>query len=61
LATSREGYYTVAITTSTATCPAVSCYELTATPTTKGNQNNDATCKSITLNSQGVKGTSGCW
>lgn len=66
---STESYYALAVTTSTVSCPATSCYELTATAQAKGNQNNDTSCYKLTLNSTGTKGsqnssstaTSGCW
>ncbi|MBL8446984.1 MAG: prepilin-type N-terminal cleavage/methylation domain-containing protein [Zoogloeaceae bacterium] len=57
---STEGYYTVAITAgATATA-----FTLSATPTTKGNQNSDTACSPLTLavnNGVVTKGPAGCW
>ena len=58
---SKEGYYTIAATTLTA-----STYTLTATPVAGQPQINDTNCTSITLNHLGVQGGGGalpseCW
>ena len=47
--TSPEGYYTVNVTTTATT------YTLTATPTSKGAQDEDSTCAQFTLNETGSK------
>ncbi|MBI3575494.1 MAG: type IV pilin protein [Gammaproteobacteria bacterium] len=66
---STESYYALAVTTSTVSCPAATCYQLNATAQAKGGQNNDTTCYTLTLDSTGAKGsknsggtiTYGCW
>ena len=66
---SPEGYYTLAVTVGP-TGNINSSFLLTATPTTKGGQNNDTTCAAFTLDSTGVKAstnssnavtTTQCW
>ena len=53
--TSREGYYTVSISSNTGTA-----YTLTATPT--GSQAGDTACPSLTVTNTGLKGPSTtCW
>lgn len=69
-----NGYYNIGITVGgAATVNSVTRYStltLTATPTTKGGQNDDTTCASLTLTQAGTKGatdsgsnttTSECW
>lgn len=66
---STESYYALAVTTSTSSCPAATCYQLSATAQAKGRQEDDTTCYTLTFDSTGVKGsknsggttTSGCW
>lgn len=64
-ANSAEGYYTLSIAPLTGATIS-SGYQLTATPTTKGGQNQDS-CKNLTLDSTGKRGFSGtgtlatCW
>ncbi len=62
--TSPEGYYTVNVADTATT------FTLTATPTTKGGQDDDTTCHSFTLTETGKRGstsqagsdtTSTCW
>ncbi|NOQ79552.1 MAG: prepilin-type N-terminal cleavage/methylation domain-containing protein [Gammaproteobacteria bacterium] len=57
-AISPEGYYTIAITDTSAdattACPITSCYELTVTPTAKSGQNSDK-IKGLRLNSRGIR------
>jgi len=53
---SYEGYYTISINSESATS-----YELLAVPTTKGNQNLDTKCPSMTLNNLRVKSPNSCW
>ncbi|GMR08133.1 MAG: type IV pilin protein [Gammaproteobacteria bacterium] len=79
-ATSPDGYYTIAVaigdqqndgTCNTGGTPADNdCFDLTATPTSKGKQTDDTTCATMTLNSANTKGaqdgasadtTSTCW
>lgn len=63
---SPEGYYTLAVAAATGKTISNS-FVLTATPTTKGAQNSDAKCSTITLDSIGKKGFTGtgplraCW
>lgn len=65
---SPEGYYTLAAASATGTGKTISnSFVLTATPTTKGAQNDDSKCTTITLDSTGKKGFTGtgplsvCW
>lgn len=46
--TSSEGFYTVSVS-----IPSSSYYKLTATPTSKGSQNDDTTCAVLTLDQTG--------
>jgi type IV pilus assembly protein PilE len=60
MTTSRDGYYTLSDNRGART------WTLTATPTSKGNQDNDTECSSITLNHTGRKTALGtapekCW
>ncbi len=60
LTTSREGYYTLTENRTART------WTLTATPTTKGSQDQDAECTSISLTHTGMKNALGsapekCW
>ncbi len=63
---SPEGYYTLTVAAATGKTISNS-FLLTATPTTKGAQNADAKCSTITLDSLGRKGFTGtgplsaCW
>lgn len=63
---SPEGYYTLAVAAATGKTISNS-FVLTATPTTKGAQNADGKCSTITLDSIGRKGFTGtgplsaCW
>ena len=60
-ANSKEGYYTLAIAAPTGGT-LVTGYVVTATPTSKGGQNQDAACPTLTLASSGARTpTSGCW
>ena len=60
-ATSQEGYYTLAIAAPTGGT-LVTGYVLTATPTTKGGQDQDSACASMTLASTGARTpAAGCW
>jgi len=58
-AISNDGYYCIAITGTPST------YTLTATPTTKGSQNSDTECATITYNAAETKSSTGggtdCW
>lgn len=57
--TSTEGgYYTLSVDAASSACPIATCYALRATP--QGSQAADS-CGALTLNSNGVKGPSGCW
>lgn len=47
--TSPDGYYTITVPSNSA-----SAYTITATPNTKGNQNLDTTCASISIDQAGV-------
>lgn len=57
-AISDDGYYCITIDTTNG-------YVLTATPTSKGGQNNDSSCATISYNSNDTQGSSGggtnCW
>ncbi len=60
LTTSRDGYYTLTDNRTART------WTLTATPTSKGNQDNDTECTGITLRNTGLKTAVGsapekCW
>lgn len=60
-ATSQEGYYTIAIAAPTGGT-LVTGYVITATPTSKGGQNQDTACPTLTLASTGARTpVSGCW
>ena len=60
-ATSPEGYYTLSVAAGPTTAIATS-YTLTAAATSKGNQNADTACATMTLNSVGTRTPStGCW
>ena len=66
---STESYYALTVTTGTVSCPAATCYQLSATAQAKGGQNSETTCYTLTFDSTGAKGsknsggttTSGCW
>jgi len=55
-ATSKDGYYTLSITASSA-----SGYTLQAQAVSGKSQANDTGCTILTLNSLGAKGSAGCW
>jgi len=55
-ATSKDGYYTLSITASSA-----SGYTLQAAAVVGKSQANDTGCTTLTLTSLGVKGPAGCW
>lgn len=63
---SPEGYYTLSVAVATGKTISNN-FVLTATPTTKGAQNSDGKCSTITLDSTGRKGFTGtgplsaCW
>ncbi|HQU16865.1 MAG: hypothetical protein B7Z66_11820 [Chromatiales bacterium 21-64-14] len=65
-AQSPEGYYTLAVAPMAGATISTS-YLLTATPTSKGNQNLDTQCTTLTLDSTNQKGSTGtgsvqkCW
>lgn len=60
--TSPEGYYTIAVTD----VPSSTTFTATATPTTKGGQNNDAKCTTFVIDQTGTRTATGtdsanCW
>ncbi len=55
-AASEEGYYTVK-----GVFPSADQFTLTATATTKGGQNDDSSCKTMTLDQTGAKSPPACW
>lgn len=54
--TSPDGYYTISINGT----PTSTAYTIVATPTTKGGQNNDTACSSISLNQAGTFSPATC-
>lgn len=54
--TSPDGYYTITINGT----PTGTAYTIVATPTTKGGQNNDTACSSISLNQAGTFSPAAC-